>query len=619
MGLEFKNSVDGTPDQSGTLPFYFSSGARRLFAWLHPTAPQPRTDLGLVICPPFGYEAICAHRTLRTVAERAAALGIPALRFDYGGTGDSEDLAAEADQLEAWVGDIQAAVAQLRRRTGVTRIALIGIRLGALLAALAAKNVEIDALIMIAPVLSGRRYLSEIRTTQLAASIGRDADVDAARGADTGARRPPGGRLEVSGFSMSAATTASLAGCDLTRSEVMLAPRILIIDNERLPTSKTWADTLASAAEGVSYLALPGVVEMIMTAPQFASVPIAILKSTFTWLREASLAVTAQASSPAAVHDEADQILTLKMSAESTAEPASMQSLTEYPITFGDDGALFGIITESQSLGQRRRAVVLVNAGADYHIGANRMYVELARDWARHGYVVLRFDLAGIGDSATRPNRPTDEVFPPLALSDMRAAVALIQTRFQVEDITIGGLCSGAYHALRAGTQALPVKRLLLINPQNYFWKEGMTVLDMQLVEVVSGPGVYGNLLLSTSTWKKLLTFRVNHGYVLRIIGRRLLLSLESRLRNLARHLHIPIANDLGRELEDVGARGTRVVMVFARGEAGLDLLKIQAGSSLSRLGNGFALHIVDDADHVFSRGSSRTALNRILQNELLT
>jgi len=262
---------------------------------------------------------------------------------------------------------------------------------------------------------------------------------------------------------------------------------------------------------------------------------------------------------------------------------------------------------------------VLVNAGADFHIGANRMYVELARDWARHGFVVLRFDLAGIGDSATRPNRPTDEVFPPQAMNDISAAIALIQTSFQIEDITIGGLCSGAYHALRAGTLALPVKRLLLINPQNYFWKEGMTVLDMQLVEVVSGPGVYGNLLLSTATWKKVLTLRVNHGYVLRIIGRRLLLALESRLRNLARHLHIPISNDLGRELEDVDARGTRVVMVFARGEAGLDLLKIQAGSSLTRLRKGFALHIVDDADHVFSRSSSRVALNRILHDELLT
>jgi alpha-beta hydrolase superfamily lysophospholipase len=617
MGLELKTSAERGPDESSTLPFYFGSGPRRLFGWLHQPARQDCSDLGLVICAPFGYEAICARRSLRRFAERASELGIPAIRFDYGGTGDSEDLAPETDQLEAWVGDIRAAIEQLRQRTGTTRIALVGIRLGALLAALASQTAPIDDLIMIAPVLIGRRYLSEIRTTQLAASMARDAHADADTRPEAGTPKPPVGQLEVSGFSMSAATTASLATIDLTRSEGPLAARSLIVDNERLPTSKAWAESMITRGQAFKYLALPGVVEMIMTAPQFASVPAAIVKASFEWLLETPLASNTRVQLPAPRKD-GDQPLTLNASAEPAAQGAPTAMLSEQPVAFGDDGALFGILTEPLSPAPRR-AVVLVNAGADYHIGANRMYVDLARDWARHGFVVLRFDLAGIGDSATRRNRPTDEVFPPQAMNDIRAAIALIQTRYQIEDITIGGLCSGAYHALRAGTQALPVKRLLLINPQNYFWKEGMTVLDMQLVEVVSGPGLYGNLLLSTATWKKLLTLRVNHGYVLRIIGRRMLLSLESGLRNLARHLHIPISNDLGRELEDVDARGTRVVMVFARGEAGLDLLKIQAGSSLTRLKKGFALHIVDDADHVFSRSSSRLALNRILQDELLT
>jgi alpha-beta hydrolase superfamily lysophospholipase len=619
MGLELKSNVACRPDSGGTLPFYFSSGPRRLFAWLHLPAPQARTGMGLVICAPFGYEAICAHRSLRSFAEQASELGIPAIRFDYAGTGDSEDLAPEADQLEAWANDILAAAEELRRRSGVTRIALLGIRLGALLAALASRTSQVDALIMIAPVLTGRRYLSEIRTTQLAASMARDAEADEERPPEAPAKKSAAGQIEVSGFSMSAATTAALAACDLTRSEEALSPRRLIIDNERLPTSRVWAESQISQGQSVKYLALPGVVEMIMTAPQFASVPAAIVKASLKWLLEACAASNANAEPPTTLAEDGDQILALGLGSEAAEASGPTPTLTERPIAFGSDGALFGILTEPHPRAQQRRAVVMVNAGADFHIGANRMYVELARDWARHGFVVLRFDLAGIGDSATRANRPTDEVFPPQAMDDIGAAITLIQTRFQIEDITIGGLCSGAYHALRAGTLALPVKRLLLINPQNYFWKEGMTVLDMQLVEVVSGPGVYGNLLRSTATWKRLLTLRINHGYVLRIIGRRLLLSMESRLRNLARHLRIPISNDLGRELEDVDARGTRVVMVFARGEAGLDLLKIQAGSSLTRLRKGFALHIVDDADHVFSRTSSRRALNRILHDELLT
>src|SRR6267378_4565458 len=70
-------------------PLYFGPEDRPLFGWLHAPAAASRPALGLVICNPFGNEAICAHRSLRHLAERAADAGIPALRFDYDGTGDS--------------------------------------------------------------------------------------------------------------------------------------------------------------------------------------------------------------------------------------------------------------------------------------------------------------------------------------------------------------------------------------------------------------------------------------------------------------------------------------------------------------------------------------------------
>src|SRR5947209_2311202 len=112
---------------------YFDSGPRTLFGWLHP-ATVPTRGIGLVLCNPFGYEAVCAHRGVRVLAESAAALGIPALRFDYSGTGDSADIEPQADQLLIWTEDVLAAIAELQRRTGVERVCLLGIRLGAVLA-----------------------------------------------------------------------------------------------------------------------------------------------------------------------------------------------------------------------------------------------------------------------------------------------------------------------------------------------------------------------------------------------------------------------------------------------------------------------------------------------------
>ena len=74
---------------------------------------------------------------------------------------------------------------------------------------------------------------------------------------------------------------------------------------------------------------------------------------------------------------------------------------------------------------------------------------------------------------------------------------------------------------------------------------------------------------------------------------------------------------DLGRELEEIDARGVKIVFVFARDEPGIDLLKIEAGSSLRRLGERCRVRIIDDADHVFSQSGPRAALQDILSEEL--
>src|SRR5882757_2557399 len=95
-------------------PFYFDSGENHLFAWLHrPSAPLP-TTLGVVICNPFGYESICAHRSVREFAEAVAAAGMPVLRFDYLGTGDSPEINEDADYIKQWTQDVTAAIRELR-------------------------------------------------------------------------------------------------------------------------------------------------------------------------------------------------------------------------------------------------------------------------------------------------------------------------------------------------------------------------------------------------------------------------------------------------------------------------------------------------------------------------
>jgi dienelactone hydrolase len=593
---------------------YFNSGEHRLFGWLHHSLNGSKAEVGVVVCQPFGYEAICAHRGMRAFAEAIATAGMPVLRFDYLGTGDSPEIDLQADQLKIWTQDVLAAAEELRVRTGVGHVCLLGFRLGALLATLAASQGNtVSALVVVSPIITGRRYLRELRTTRLAASLGLDHSEPPVDKPDARA-----GGMEVSGFSFSAATLEALAKVDLSTPQSPPLPQMLVIDGATMPVpgGRTHSPGVQGRATRV---ALPGLVEMLMTPPQFAQVPKEMIGVTLDWLLKLPGQVPAMpdrtAGQPISMSNSTGPTNELTLAGNASA-PEVVR--TERPVFFGADALLFGIVTQPPADEIRRRAVILLNAGADHHIGASRLYVSMARRWAQHGYVVLRMDLAGLGDSGTRPGRAEDDVFPHEAVDDIRAAIEFLRGSYGVRDVTLAGLCSGAYHALRAAVAGLSLNRILMVNPQNYFWKPGETLQGLQLVEVVRNPGVYRQQVFSLAAWKRMVTGQVNILRIVKIYMHRPLLAAESTLRDIARRLHLRLPNDLGTELEEVVARGVRVVFVFARGEPGIDLLKLQAGTSVKRLAERIRIRIIDSGDHVFTRSGPRAMMEKIVSDELL-
>jgi pimeloyl-ACP methyl ester carboxylesterase len=383
-----------------------------------------------------------------------------------------------------------------------------------------------------------------------------------------------------------------------------------------MPVGRRWAESLSARTAKTDYLALPGLIEMVMTAPQFAAVPLEMIEATRDWMVELAgrsrAAFDLESGRLGDCAPARHSVLTLADGSDPDAK-----TITERPVFLGRDGLVFGIVTEPRSGEVRRRAVILLNAGADHHIGASRLYVSVARRWAYRGYIVLRMDLAGLGDSRTRPGCLDSEVFPPDALEDIRAAVEFLRTRYGVRDCTLSGLCSGAYHALRAAAAGVPVNRILMVNPQNYFWKPGETLETLQLAEVVKNPSVYRERMFSIAAWKRLLSGQVNIVRIVKIYLQRPWLAVESTARDIARILHIKLPHDLGSELEEIVARGIRVAFVFADGEPGIALLKLQAGASIRRLGERCRIHVINNADHVFTQSGPRAVMEKVLSEEL--
>lgn len=121
--------------------------------------------------------------------------------------------------------------------------------------------------------------------------------------------------------------------------------------------------------------------------------------------------------------------------------------MREAVVRFGSEESLVGIVTEPETAGESggKPAAIILNAAMLHRVGPFRMSVDLARRLAQRGIAVLRFDLAGIGDSVARgaDNRPERE----RVRADVAAGMEVLTRRFGVERFVLIGLCSGAYNA----------------------------------------------------------------------------------------------------------------------------------------------------------------------------
>ncbi|MEO8029568.1 MAG: alpha/beta fold hydrolase, partial [Gemmatimonadota bacterium] len=147
---------------------WFGSERAPLFGWYHRPAPGRSIGQAAVLCNPFGYEALTTHRSYRVLAEQLAAQGIATLRFDYEGTGDSSGEDPAPGRVASWQASIAAALAESRRRSRGLPVTLVGLRLGASLAMLAAAGDQhVAALVLWTPFIAGKHLVRELRAVRM--------------------------------------------------------------------------------------------------------------------------------------------------------------------------------------------------------------------------------------------------------------------------------------------------------------------------------------------------------------------------------------------------------------------------------------------------------------------
>ncbi len=415
---------------------------RSLFGLFKPSA-APTTRHVAVICNAIGFESIRLHKSIRALATALSDAGCASLRFDYSSTGDSGG--EHATSADDWLEDIEDAVDEARRLAACDQVFLIGFRLGGLLARIAADRLSLAGLVLVQPHVSGREAVREMQIMQASASKG-SADLQSDDGVDAG------------GFWYSQDVVASLNSLDLMRS----------VPESRVPTLLLESDSRAKAGLAKRVLAkhltklrsdiFDGYLAMQLP-PRRSIVSHDLIGRISDWL-----AATSTTQDPAGSE-------TQKPAVTSKLElMTGVDGIVERPAFFGPSADLFGILTLPDDPAERSGlGVILVCGGAVHRVSANRMYVPLARQLARSGHCVLRFDLSGIGDSRSTNNAPQDHAYSPYFDRDLVAARDLLASKTGITMSSYVGLCSGAYVAMQAALRDESAVALVSINQLVYF------------------------------------------------------------------------------------------------------------------------------------------------------
>jgi pimeloyl-ACP methyl ester carboxylesterase len=131
-----------------------------------------RRDHGVIICPPIAQEHVRAYWALRQVAVALTRAGFDCLRFDWFGVGDSSGELKDAT-IDRWRADVAAAAQELRDSSGVRTISVVGLRMGASIATLAAKTIRPKNLVLWDPIVSGKTYIDSLK--RLTATVTTDS------------------------------------------------------------------------------------------------------------------------------------------------------------------------------------------------------------------------------------------------------------------------------------------------------------------------------------------------------------------------------------------------------------------------------------------------------------
>lgn len=263
---------------------------------------------------------------------------------------------------------------------------------------------------------------------------------------------------------------------------------------------------------------------------------------------------------------------------------------------FGAGSSLVGILTHPARINLGRPAVLLVSGGLWPRAGPLRLLVRLGRRLAERGYLCLRFDFSGVGESAPRQ----DEV--PRSRSDILEtiqAMDFLEARFGIQTFVGLGICRGAWVCFATAAEDPRMIGLALVQPETLVGSQRQSAVWM---EQASRP-VFQSIG-RLSSWMRLLRGQADYRSRLAM----LLLQVRTRLGLAA----IEDESDrVATVLALLSARGVRILFLFSPGQAGYRYLQtvLKSQKQFRQPLPGMSIEAVPQRGHGFITQDAQHAL----------
>jgi pimeloyl-ACP methyl ester carboxylesterase len=267
-------------------------------------------------------------------------------------------------------------------------------------------------------------------------------------------------------------------------------------------------------------------------------------------------------------------------------------------VLFGDGRSLSGVVTYPDEPLAGAPAVVFLTAGVIHRVGPNRLYARLCRELAQNGFLSLRFDFSGIGDSLPRADQM---VFSQSSLLETKAAMDFLTATTGARKFVTAGLCSGAFAAVKAAMHDPRVRGAIVINAQTL--QDG----DQNEFQAFAFHRSVVRHMLHPRTWLKIFAGTARFEGKVEIVFAQL--RALFRKRRLAESARL-----IAEQLEELTRRNVDLLFVYSKGDPGLEYFRLLGKPQIQPLLESGRLQtrIISGTDHIFAPPEALKQVRRV-------